>query len=224
MPHVIYLHSALMQNRIVPRNDAEARRLFGYTQGRRADRDVNRRPDQHGDAGDGRERLLQSPASPTSTRSRPRTRRSRRSSAEPRARSSPWRCSRRGCRARRSGTLSGQVVMQGFIQRRIPVFVRRLVTMVPALVVAAIGLDPTRTLVISQVILSFGIPFALVPARLLHEPPRPDGHAREQANDDRSRRLGRHPDLGAQRLPACRDVRDLLGPRRCVGERATGSD
>ena len=40
---------------------------------------------------------------------------------------------------------------------------RRLVTMVPALIVAAIGLDPTRTLVISQVILSFGIPFALVP-------------------------------------------------------------
>jgi manganese transport protein len=61
------------------------------------------------------------------------------------------------------GTLSGQIVMQGFVQRRIPVFVRRLVTMVPALIVAAIGLDPTRTLVISQVILSFGIPFALVP-------------------------------------------------------------
>jgi manganese transport protein len=61
------------------------------------------------------------------------------------------------------GTLSGQVVMQGFIDRQIPVFVRRLVTMLPALVVAAIGLDPSRTLVISQVVLSFGIPFALVP-------------------------------------------------------------
>src|SRR5919201_115622 len=61
------------------------------------------------------------------------------------------------------GTLSGQVVMQGFIDRKIPVFVRRLVTMLPALVVAAIGVDPSRTLVISQVILSFGIPFALVP-------------------------------------------------------------
>jgi len=53
--------------------------------------------------------------------------------------------------------------MQGFIRRRIPIFLRRLVTMVPALVVAAIGLDPSRTLVISQVVLSFGIPFALVP-------------------------------------------------------------
>jgi manganese transport protein len=61
------------------------------------------------------------------------------------------------------GTLSGQVVMQGFIDRQIPIFVRRLVTMLPALLVAAIGLDPSRTLVISQVVLSFGIPFALIP-------------------------------------------------------------
>jgi manganese transport protein len=61
------------------------------------------------------------------------------------------------------GTLSGQVVMQGFLRRRIPLFVRRFVTMVPAFVVIGIGLDPSRTLVISQVVLSFGIPFALVP-------------------------------------------------------------
>jgi manganese transport protein len=61
------------------------------------------------------------------------------------------------------GTLAGQVVMQGFIRRSIPVTVRRLVTMAPALIVIAIGLNPTRTLVISQVVLSFGIPFALVP-------------------------------------------------------------
>jgi manganese transport protein len=61
------------------------------------------------------------------------------------------------------GTYAGQVVMQGFIRRRIPLFVRRLVTMTPALVVLAIGLPTTETLVISQVVLSFGIPFALVP-------------------------------------------------------------
>jgi manganese transport protein len=61
------------------------------------------------------------------------------------------------------GTLSGQVVMQGFIRRQIPLFVRRAVTMAPALVVLAIGLDPSRSLVISQVVLSFGIPFALIP-------------------------------------------------------------
>jgi manganese transport protein len=61
------------------------------------------------------------------------------------------------------GTLAGQVVMQGFINRRIPLFLRRLITMLPALVIIAFGVDPTRALVISQVVLSFGIPFALVP-------------------------------------------------------------
>ena len=61
------------------------------------------------------------------------------------------------------GTLAGQVVMQGFIRRQIPLFLRRAITMAPALVVIAIGLDPTRSLVLSQVVLSFGIPFALIP-------------------------------------------------------------
>jgi manganese transport protein len=61
------------------------------------------------------------------------------------------------------GTMAGQVIMQGFIQRRIPIWLRRLVTMVPALAVIALGLDATRTLVLSQVVLSFGIPFALIP-------------------------------------------------------------
>jgi len=61
------------------------------------------------------------------------------------------------------GTMSGQVIMQGFLHRRIPVWIRRLVTMLPALAVLAVGLDPTRTLVISQVVLSFGLPFALAP-------------------------------------------------------------
>jgi manganese transport protein len=65
------------------------------------------------------------------------------------------------------GTYAGQVVMQGFIDRRIPLFLRRAATMTPALVVLALGLDPTKTLVMSQVVLSFGIPFALVPMILL---------------------------------------------------------
>jgi manganese transport protein len=65
------------------------------------------------------------------------------------------------------GTYAGQVVMQGFIARTIPLAARRLVTMTPALVVLAFGLDPSRSLVISQVVLSFGIPFALVPLVLL---------------------------------------------------------
>ena len=65
------------------------------------------------------------------------------------------------------GTFAGQVVMQGFIDRRINLFLRRAITMAPALVVLALGLDPSSTLVISQVVLSFGIPFALVPMILL---------------------------------------------------------
>ncbi|MDN5853139.1 MAG: Nramp family divalent metal transporter [Actinomycetia bacterium] len=65
------------------------------------------------------------------------------------------------------GTYAGQVVMQGFIGRRIPLFLRRGVTMLPALVVLALGVNTTDVLVISQVVLSFGIPFALVPLIML---------------------------------------------------------
>jgi manganese transport protein len=61
------------------------------------------------------------------------------------------------------GTLSGQVVMQGFIRRQIPVFLRRAITMVPAMVLIASHFDPSRALVLSQVALSFGIPFAMIP-------------------------------------------------------------
>jgi manganese transport protein len=59
--------------------------------------------------------------------------------------------------------MAGQVIMQGFLHRQIPIWVRRLVTMLPSLVVIGMGLDPTRTLVVSQVVLSFGLPFAIVP-------------------------------------------------------------
>ncbi len=65
------------------------------------------------------------------------------------------------------GTYSGQVVMQGFLRRRIPLVVRRLVTLAPALLIIAAGVDTTAALVISQVVLSFGIPFALIPLVLL---------------------------------------------------------
>jgi len=61
------------------------------------------------------------------------------------------------------GTMAGQVIMQGFVHMRIPVWLRRLVTILPSLAVIASGADPTRSMVISQVILSFGLPFALVP-------------------------------------------------------------
>jgi manganese transport protein len=61
------------------------------------------------------------------------------------------------------GTMSGQVIMQGFLNFHIAVWLRRVLTMAPALVIILMGLDPTRSLVISQVILSFGLPFAVIP-------------------------------------------------------------
>ena len=162
MPHVIYLHSALMQNRVVPRNDAEARRLYRYTRV-----DVLIAMSIAGlinmamlvvaasvffDSG-----LLNVASLETAHRT-----------LEPilgGASSTLFALAllASGLSSSTVGTLSGQVVMQGFIDRQIPIFVRRLVTMLPALVVAAIGLDPSRTLVISQVVISFGIPFALIP-------------------------------------------------------------
>jgi len=61
------------------------------------------------------------------------------------------------------GTMAGQVIMQGFLRRKIPVWIRRLVTIIPSMVVIVMGLDPTRVLVISQVVLSFALPFAIIP-------------------------------------------------------------
>jgi manganese transport protein len=65
------------------------------------------------------------------------------------------------------GTFAGQVVMQGFLRRRIPLLTRRALTLAPALGILALGVEPTRALVLSQVVLSFGIPFALVPLVVL---------------------------------------------------------
>ena len=65
------------------------------------------------------------------------------------------------------GTYAGQVVMAGFIRKRIPLFLRRALTMLPALAVLALGLNTTSSLVVSQVVLSFGIPFALTPLVML---------------------------------------------------------
>ena len=61
------------------------------------------------------------------------------------------------------GTMAGQVIMQGFLHYHIPPWVRRIVTIIPSLVVISLSFDPTRTLVISQVVLSFGLPFAIIP-------------------------------------------------------------
>jgi manganese transport protein len=65
------------------------------------------------------------------------------------------------------GTFAGQVVMSGFIGRRIPLLARRALTMIPAMIVLGFSVDPSQALVISQIVLSFGIPFALVPLVLI---------------------------------------------------------
>ena len=80
------------------------------------------------------------------------------------------------------GTYAGQVVMQGFIRRRIPLMARRTLTMLPALLVLAAGLPLTQTLVLSQVLLSFGIPFALVPLARHDQSPRRHGRAGQPAD------------------------------------------
>ena len=61
------------------------------------------------------------------------------------------------------GTMSGDIIMQGFIRRRIPIYLRRLITVTPPLIIIAMGIDATKALVMSQIILSFGIAFALIP-------------------------------------------------------------
>src|SRR5580765_400305 len=162
MPHVIYLHSALTQQRIVPRNDEEAKTLFRYT---RIDvliamviaglinisMLVVAATVFYGsgllnvDSLEGAHRTLEPILGGASSVL------------------FALALTASGLSSATVGTLSGQVVMQGFIQRQIPLFVRRVVTMIPAFVVIALGLNPSRTLVLSQVVLSFGIPFALIP-------------------------------------------------------------
>jgi manganese transport protein len=162
MPHVIYLHSALTQNRVVPQNDAEAHRLYGYT---KIDVVIAMTI-----AGMINLSMLVMAASTffrsglhdvTSLVTAHKTLAPVLGGASGTLFALALLAS--GLSSATVGTLSGQVVMQGFIHRRIPIFLRRLLTMLPALVVAAIGLNPSRTLVLSQVVLSFGIPFALVP-------------------------------------------------------------
>lgn len=165
MPHVIYLHSALTQNRVVGRTEDEKRRIFRFelvdvviamglagvinasmlimaaalfnTRGLTGVGDIDQAFDQLRSLEGNFPAILFGVALLAS-----------------------------GLSSSSVGTLAGQVVMQGFINRRIPLFLRRSITMAPALVVLAVGVNPSRALVTSQVVLSFGIPFALIP--LLH--------------------------------------------------------
>ena len=119
--------------------------------------------------------------------------------------------------------------MQGFIRRQIPVSLRRLVTMLPAFVVIAIGVDPTRTLVISQVVLSFGIPFALVPLVVFTARRDVMGAAREPAARRPSpRRRSRRVIVVAERLscsrPSASSERDHKTGAPGGGARSSGDD
>jgi manganese transport protein len=166
MPHVVYLHSALTQRRIEPCDDGERRELLRYI---RVDCGLglgmagvinltmlcvavaifNRTGNTGVDSIEGAHRGLQTLVGGGA------------------ALAFAVALLASGLSSSSVGTYAGQVVMQGFIERRIPLFLRRAVTMTPALIVLALGLPTTDTLVISQVVLSFGIPFALVPLILV---------------------------------------------------------
>jgi manganese transport protein len=162
MPHVIYLHSALTQDRIRPETDEQARKLIRYT---RYDVVI-----AMSIAGAINVAMLVMAAavffksgihSVSSLEGAHKTLRPIVGGASSTLFALALVAS--GLSSSAIGTMAGQVVMQGFVRRKIPLFVRRLVTMVPAFVVIALGADPSRTLVLSQVALSFGIPFALIP-------------------------------------------------------------
>jgi len=65
------------------------------------------------------------------------------------------------------GVMAGQVIIEGFLDIKFPIFLRRFITVIPAIAIIATGLDPLRILVLSQVVLSFALPFALIPLLLL---------------------------------------------------------
>jgi manganese transport protein len=162
MPHVIYLHSALTQDRIVTRDPIQLRRLFRF--------EVIDVMIAMGLAGLVNAAMLIMAASTfyekgltdiASIEEAHKTLEPLLGSAASTIFAISLLAS--GLSSSTVGTLAGQTIMQGFVRRSVPLWLRRAVTMLPALIVIAIGLDPTRTLVISQVVLSFGIPFALIP-------------------------------------------------------------
>jgi manganese transport protein len=166
MPHVVYLHSALTHNRIKTSTDAERRRLLRF---QRLDVVL-----AMGLAGVINLSMLVVAAELFYDNGRPLVDTIEGAHAElgvlvggGAALAFAIALLASGLSSSSVGTYAGQVVMQGFLRRRIPLFLRRAITMTPALIVLAIGLDATTVLVISQVILSFGIPFALVPTIML---------------------------------------------------------
>jgi manganese transport protein len=166
MPHVIYLHSALTNGRMPVRNDAERRRVLRF---QRIDVVI-----ALGLAGlinmamlAGAAKLLHTPGLTGVTTIGAAHAEIGRMVGGGAAIAFAVALLASGTSSSSVGTFAGQVVMAGFIGVQIPVYVRRAVTMAPALVILAFGLNTTAALVLSQVVLSFGIPFALVPLVVL---------------------------------------------------------
>jgi manganese transport protein len=162
MPHAIYLHSALTQSRIVVRDPVKLRRLFRF--------EIIDVAIAMGIAGLINMAMLIMAASTfhsqglTSVGSIEEAHKT----LEPLlGKAASWVFAvsllASGLSSASVGTMAGQVIMQGFLRRGIPAWIRRLATMIPSIVIIAIGLDPTRTLVVSQVVLSFCLPFAIIP-------------------------------------------------------------
>lgn len=162
MPHVIFLHSALTQDRIVTSNSQQRRKLFRYEL---VDVFI-----AMGLAGLINMAMLIMAASTFFNRGLTEigTIEEAHRTLQPLLGSAAsWVFAisllASGLSSSSVGTMAGQVIMGGFLHRQTPVWVRRLVTVFPPMIVIMLGLDPTRTLVISQVVLSFGLPFAMIP-------------------------------------------------------------
>jgi manganese transport protein len=163
MPHVIYLHSSLTQDRIVGRDDAERRKIFRF--------EIVDISIAMGVAGVVNLAMLALAAAVFGSRGLTGV---GNDLSQVSAGLNQFLGAHSGTvfgiallasgiASSCVGTMSGQVVMQGFIRRQIPIFVRRAITMAPALVLIGVGFSPTRALLLSQVFLSLGIPFALIP-------------------------------------------------------------
>ncbi len=161
MPHVVYLHSALMQDRIVPRSEAEAKRIYRFTI-----------PDiviAMALAGLINMAMLYMAAATFFTHNLshvadiPSAYHTLTPLLGPAA-SVVFAVSllASGISSSTVGTMAGQVIMQGFVGFTIPIWIRRLVTMLPAVIVAALGIDATQSLVISQVVLSLVLPLPVI--------------------------------------------------------------
>lgn len=162
MPHVVFLHSALTQGRIITRDPGQLRRLFRFECV-----DVTLAMGLAGLVNGAMLIMAAATFFEKGLTTVGTIEEAHRTLAPLLGTTSSWVFAisllASGLSSSTVGTMAGQIIMQGFVHRQIPIWLRRLVTMLPAFVVIAIGLEPTRTLVISQVVLSFGLPFALVP-------------------------------------------------------------